>query len=268
MCFIFCMSCICVHMLQEQTALFQVRQWNPVKHPALCPLFLSPASIMSALGAACGRQLALDWPFLHRAAQPVWVKALCLPWTTWGSSAERRLGSQTLHREKQQFCMAPWSFVDPLIRKRTQPALSLLTYCTRSWVSQKSVPQGKSNRNNTCCRQLKQPWMLWRMKKRHTLFYLYFLSSLTDDLPKQSPLSKACQSQTENQTLPLCYPVTFKAKWCTNLKIVSILCQTQWLGLTGKQRRQQQLREVNWASNPCMGNPSMWNQQEPLSEYV
>lgn len=87
----------------------QVRQWNTIKHPALCLLFLSPASIMSALGAACCRQLALCWPFLHRVVQPVWVKPLHLLWTTWGSGAKRQPGSQTLHHEKQQFYTAPWS---------------------------------------------------------------------------------------------------------------------------------------------------------------
>lgn len=80
-------------------------------HLASCSLplrfLLSPASIMSALGAACGRQLALCWPFLRREAQPVWVRPLSLPWTTWGSSAQSCPQSQTLHPEKLQFYMAP-----------------------------------------------------------------------------------------------------------------------------------------------------------------
>ena len=66
--------------------------------PSLFPL--SPASVMSALGAACGRQLALCWPF-----QPVWVRPLSLPWATWGSSAHRWPWSQTLHPGKKKFCM-------------------------------------------------------------------------------------------------------------------------------------------------------------------
>lgn len=58
---------------------------------------------MSALGTTCGRQLALSWPFLHCAAQPVLVRPHSVLWTTWGSSIQKRPENQPLQPEKQRF---------------------------------------------------------------------------------------------------------------------------------------------------------------------